>query len=83
MATTALDAVFRMPSVDDYLAFVRSSASPVLGILARLAPAAAEAAWAEMRGRLDIFTTQAGWAGPNELLLTAGRRPLDTTGERA
>jgi SAM-dependent methyltransferase len=77
VATTAMDAVFRMPSVDDYLAFVRRSASPILGILAQLAPAAAEAAWAEMRQRLDIYTTRDGWAGPNELLLTAGRRAAE------
>jgi len=77
VATIALDAVFRLPSVDDYLAFVRSSASPILDILERLEPAAVEAAWAEMRERLDVFTTGEGWAGPNELLLTAGRRPED------
>lgn len=82
VATTSMDAVFRMPSVDDYLAFVRSSASPILGILSRLSPAAAAAAWLEMRERLDIYTTADGWAGPNELLLTAGRRPPDTTGDR-
>lgn len=79
VATTALDAMFRMRSVDDYLAFVRSSASPILGILGQLAPAVAEAAWAEMRERLDVYSTQDGWAGPNELLLTAGRRALETT----
>jgi SAM-dependent methyltransferase len=75
VATTALDAVFRMPSVDDYLAFVRHSASPIMKILGGLAPSAIEAAWAEMRERLDVYTTRDGWAGPNELLLTAGRRP--------
>lgn len=77
VATTAIDAVFCLPSVDDYLAFVRSSASPILAILAQLPPAAAAAAWAEMRERLDVFSTAQGWAGPNELLLTAGRRPKD------
>ena len=74
VATTAVDAVFRMPSVDHYLAFVRSSASPILQILGRLDAAAAEAAWDDMRVRLRAFDTPAGWAGPNELLLTAGRR---------
>lgn len=77
VATTTLDAVFRLPSVDHYLAFVRRSASPILGLIAHLTPAAADAAWAEMRARLDVFTTPQGWAGPNELLLTAGRRPQD------
>lgn len=78
VATTAVDAVFRLPSVDHYLAFVRSSASPILQILGRLDAASAEAAWDEMRDRLQAFTTQAGWEGPNELLLTAGRRPEET-----
>lgn len=75
VATTAIDAVFRLPSVDDYLAFVRSSASPILQILGRLDAASNDAAWREMRDRLDDFTTHDGWEGPNELLLTAGRRP--------
>ena len=75
VATTAIDAPFRLPSVDAYLAFVRSSASPVLQILGRLDAAAADAAWDEIRERLNAFTTADGWVGPNELLLTAGRRP--------
>jgi SAM-dependent methyltransferase len=75
VATSAIDAVFCLPSVDDYIAFVRSSASPILQILSRLDAAAANAAWSEMRDRLSAFTTPEGWAGPNELLLTAGRRP--------
>ncbi len=75
VATTALDAPFCLPSVDHYLAFVRSSASPILQILGRLDAVAAEAAWSEMRERLLAFTTPDGWEGPNELLLTAGHRP--------
>ncbi|HQZ06445.1 MAG TPA: class I SAM-dependent methyltransferase [Burkholderiaceae bacterium] len=74
VATTAIDAVFHMRSADHYLEFIRSSASPIQGILGRLSPADAAAAWAEMRDRLDVYTTSDGWAGPNELLLTAGRR---------
>ncbi len=79
VATTAIDAPFRVPAVDDYLAFVRSSASPILQILARLDAAAAEAAWAAMRQRLQVFATPQGWEGPNELLLTAGRRAGQST----
>jgi SAM-dependent methyltransferase len=79
VATTALEAVFRLPSVDHYLAFVRSSASPILQILGQLDAAAADAAWSEMRTRLMAFTTRDGWEGPNELLLTAGRRTGETT----
>lgn len=75
VATTAMDAVFRMPSVDDYLAFVRSSASPILQILARLSQAEAQAAWDDIRAQLRAFDTPTGWEGPNELLITAARRP--------
>jgi SAM-dependent methyltransferase len=79
VATTELDAVFRLPSVDHYLAFIRSSASPILQILAQLDATAAEAAWSDIRERLAAFTTHDGWAGPNTLLLTAARRAEETT----
>ena len=72
-------APFQLPSVDHYLDFVRSSASPILQILGQLDAAAADAAWSEMRERLNAFTRHDGWAGPNEVLLTAGRRPEETT----
>jgi len=75
VATTAMDAVFRMPSVDDYLAFVRSSASPILQILSGLSEDAAKAAWGDIREQLGAFDTPTGWEGPNELLITAARRP--------
>lgn len=75
VATTAIDAVFRLPSVDDYIDFVRSSASPILQILARLGESAATAAWDDIRAQLRAFDTSNGWEGPNELLLTAARRP--------
>jgi SAM-dependent methyltransferase len=77
VATTAVDAVFRLPSVDDYLAFVRSSASPILQILARLGRAEAQAAWDDIRTQLRVFDTPTGWEGPNELLITAARRPRE------
>jgi ubiquinone/menaquinone biosynthesis C-methylase UbiE len=79
VATIAVAANFHLSSVDHYLAFVRSSASPILQILGRLDKASTEAAWSEMRGRLTTFTTPEGWVGPNELLLTAGRRPKEMT----
>jgi ubiquinone/menaquinone biosynthesis C-methylase UbiE len=74
VATTALDAPFRLPTATHYLNFIRSSASPIQQILGRLAPDVAAAAWAEMEDRLGVFTTADGWVGPNELLLTAGQR---------
>jgi len=74
VATTTLDAPFRLPTARHYLDFVRTSASPIQQILGRLDPASADAAWAEMEQRLGEFATSSGWVGPNELLLTVGRR---------
>jgi SAM-dependent methyltransferase len=75
VATTTLDAPFELPSVRHYLDFVRSSASPVQQILGRLGAAAAEAAWADIEEKLSVFQRGGRWVGPNELLVTAGRRP--------
>jgi SAM-dependent methyltransferase len=74
VATTALDAPFRLPTANHYLNFIRSSASPIQQILGRLAPDVEAAAWADMEDRLGVFTTADGWVGPNELLLTAGQK---------
>lgn len=74
VATTQVIAPFRLPSVQDYLDFVRTSASPILQILGRLDNVKREAAWGEIAERLSAFNTADGWEGPNELLLTAGQR---------
>lgn len=74
VATTRLSAPFRLPSARAYLAFIRSSASPVLQILGRLDKTAQAAAFEEMEEKLQRFDTAEGWVGPNELLLTGGRR---------
>lgn len=74
VATTVMPAPYRLPSAKHYLAFIRTSASPIQQILSRFDAAAAQAAWDEMEERLGQFTTAAGWVGPNELLLTAARR---------
>ena len=68
-------APFRLPSARDYLAFVRSSASPIIALLGQLSPAGQEAAWSDMASRLQAFQTPDGWEGPNELLLAHGVRP--------
>lgn len=73
VATTSLDAPFRLPSAKDYITFVREAGSPVQQMLSRLSPAAADAAWGDMEQALRQFDTQDGWEGPNELLLTVGR----------
>ena len=74
VATTWVDAPFELPSTADYLAFLRSSASPIQQLLARLDAPARQAAWDDIAARLDTFTTPQGWRGPNELALTVGRR---------
>jgi SAM-dependent methyltransferase len=74
VATTTVDAPFRLPSVRHYLDFVRSSASPIQQILDRLEPAKALEAWQDIETKLAQFNSPGGWVGPNELLLTAARR---------
>jgi len=74
VATTKMQAPFRLPSTGDYLRFIRSSASPIQQILGKLDAAALETAWAAMEERLKVFEAAEGWQGPNELLLTAARR---------
>ena len=76
VSVTRIAAPFRLPSAGDYLAFVRSSASPIIQLLGKLSPHAREAAWNEMEDRLSAFQTAAGWEGPNELLLAAATRPV-------
>ena len=75
VATTRIPAPFQLASAREYLAFVRTSASPIVQILGALDPQAQEAAWADMEERLDVYQTPDGWEGPNELLLAAGVRP--------
>ncbi len=75
VATTKVMAPFKLPSVKDYLDFIRTSASPILQILGRLEAAARDAAWADIEKKLSAFNMPGGWEGPNELLLTVGRRP--------
>ena len=74
VATTKIDAPFKLPSAADYLDFIRTSAGPILQILSRLDAAARDAAWADIETKFNAFNTASGWEGPNELLLTVGRR---------
>jgi len=74
VATTRMDAPFKLPSARDYLEFIRTSASPLQQILGKLGAEAADAAWKDMEEQLKVFESAEGWTGPNELLLTAARR---------
>jgi hypothetical protein len=48
VATTKVMAPFRLPSVKNYLDFIRTSASPIPQILRQLDETARDAAWAEI-----------------------------------
>jgi SAM-dependent methyltransferase len=74
VATTRMEAPFRLPSAHEYLDFIRTSATPIHQIVGKLGAAERAAAWAAMEARLKAFQTASGWEGPNELLLTAARR---------
>ena len=74
VTSTTLQAPFRLPQSSDYLGFIRDAAGPILQILSPLAPAARDAAWADITSQLAAFQTDQGWAGPNTLLLTVGTR---------
>jgi SAM-dependent methyltransferase len=74
VATTRMEAPFRLPTTEHYLAFIRESAGPILQILAPLDDAARTAAWADIAAQLDVYQTNTGWIGPNALLLTTGQR---------
>lgn len=73
VATTRMIAPFRVPRVDDYIDFVRASASPVHMILSGLGESARDAAWEDMRAKLSVYSNAGAWEGPNELLVTAGK----------
>ena len=63
-----VSAPFHATSAAHYVDFLRSSASPLIEMLAPLSSAAKEAAWHDMTEQLMMFTTPSNWVGPNELL---------------
>jgi hypothetical protein len=74
VSTFRIEAPFRLPSVDDYIVFLRSAAAPVMALLSGMKPDAREAAWQDVRNQLNEFSGPEGWVGPNTLLLTVGRK---------
>ncbi len=70
-----VSAPFRAPSVEHYINFLRSSASPVIEILAILSATAQQLAWIDMTEQLRLFSSTSGWNGPNELLLCSATAP--------
>jgi SAM-dependent methyltransferase len=74
VSTTKVAAPMLLPSVGHYLHFIRTSASPILQIIAGMDDGNRRTVWAEIEDRLSAFNTPDGWVGPNELLLTVGER---------
>lgn len=68
----AVSVPFHVPTARHYVDFVRSSGSPIMEILAPLPENAREAAWNSMTHQLEVYSTDTGWVGPNELLLCSG-----------
>ena len=60
---------------EDYVEFVRTSASPVIEVLKPLGPQARENAWSDITRQLQQFAAPSGWEGPNELLLCRAVNP--------
>src|SRR5690606_19734598 len=74
IAVSVAEAPFELPSAGHYIDFIRSSASPIQQILAPLDAGRQQAAWNDMRERLERFRDGDCWVGPNELLLVSARR---------
>jgi SAM-dependent methyltransferase len=75
IAVDHISAPFHSPSVEHYIEFVQSAASPVIEILALFPVSVQENAWIDMTEKLRIFSSKSGWNGPNELLLCSATRP--------
>ena len=63
-----VSAPFHAISAEHYVDFLRSSASPLMELLAPLSSAAQQDAWRDMTEQLEVFGTPSDWVGPNELL---------------
>lgn len=67
-----VSAPFRMPSARAYVDFVRDAAAPVVAILSRLPEDRRATAYDQIERELEVFRTEDGWEGPNELVLVWG-----------
>lgn len=73
-STFRIEAPFRLPSVDDYVDFLKAAAAPVRAMLDPLTARAREDAWRDIRDQLARFQSGTEWSGPNTLLLTTGQK---------
>jgi SAM-dependent methyltransferase len=67
-------APFRVSSAIRYVEFLRSAASPIIDMLARLTDPLQRAAWDDLHHQLKAFDTSSGWVGPKTLLLFSAQR---------
>ena len=74
IATTKVAAPFCLPTVKDYMNFVRTSAGPVVQIVKSMDPRLPKQRGPTWKSSRPV-QRPGGWEGPNELLLTAARRP--------
>ena len=70
-----ISAPFHATSAAHYVDFLRSSASPLIEMLAPLSSAQKQDAWRDMTEQLMVFTTPSNWVGPNELLHCVATAP--------
>lgn len=70
-----VSAPHRLSSVRHYVDFVRTGATPIIEMLASLSASQQNDAWDDLEQRLEIFTTDTGWEGPNELLMCSATAP--------
>lgn len=68
VSTRYVSAPFHTNSAEQYVDFLRSSASPMIEMLAPLPDAVRQDAWADITEQLKVFNAPSGWIGPNELL---------------
>lgn len=66
-----VSAPFHFARTADYVAFVRTSGSPIIDLLKTLSAVQQACAWDDMTAQLSRFETAHGWVGPNELLLAS------------
>lgn len=74
VTTIRIAAPMRLPSASHYVRFLQEAAGPVRTLIARLDEQSQSRAWMTMETEMEQYMTPAGWVGPNELLLTIGRR---------
>ena len=68
VAIQVVPASFVARSAAHYVDFLRTSASPLIEVLAPLSDSEKQATWCDMTEQLRVFDVPGGWLGPNELL---------------